>query len=314
MYPAAFEYVAVGSFDEASEQLRRAGGDAKVLAGGCSLIPLMKLRLAEPRLIIDLNRVPDAAYVKSGEGVLQIGALTREADVESSPLVAGLWPILVDTSSVIADPLVRNMGTLGGNVAHADPANDHPATMLALDAAFVVTGGRGPRVIPAADFFQDLFVTALAEDEVVTEIRIPFPEEGTGSAYVKYEHQVGDFAVAAIAVVLQVREGRVTVARIGLTNVGPTPLRASAAEAVLVGAEPDDATVDAAAARAADGLEPWSDLRGSADYKRHLVRGLTGRAIRRALERAGVREPNPNGKGAGSGAGATGAPRTAHHR
>jgi carbon-monoxide dehydrogenase medium subunit len=286
MYPAAFEYVAVHSFEEASEQLRRAGGDAKLLAGGCSLIPLMKLRLAEPKLIIDLNRVPDAAYVRNGGGSLRIGALTREADVEASPMVAGNWPILVDTSSVIADPLVRNMGTIGGNVAHADPANDHPATMLALDASFVVSGGAGQREIPAGEFFQDLFVTALAEDEVLTEVRIPRPEAGTGSAYVKYEHQVGDFAVAAIAVVLQLRDDQIGAARIALTNVGPTPLRARAAEATLVGAKADDAAIDAAAARAADGIEPWSDLRGSADYKRHLVRGLTGRAIRRALERA----------------------------
>lgn len=286
MYPAAFEYVAVRSFEEASEQLRRAGSDAKLLAGGCSLIPLMKLRLAEPRVIIDLNRVPDAAYVRNGSDSLRIGALTREADVEASPLVARTWPILVDTSSVIADPLVRNMGTIGGNVAHADPANDHPATMLALDASFVVSGGAGQREILANTFFQDLFVTALAEDEVLTEVRIPRPDPGTGSAYVKYEHQVGDFAVAAIAVVLQLQDDRIRAARIALTNVGPTPLRATAAEAVLVGALADDAVIDAAAARAADGIEPWSDLRGSADYKRHLVRGLTGRAIRRALERA----------------------------
>jgi carbon-monoxide dehydrogenase medium subunit len=262
----------------------------------------MKLRLAEPGLIIDLNRVPDAAYITERDGSLRIGALTREAEVEASALVARHWPILVDTSSVIADPLVRNMGTLGGNLAHADPANDHPATMLAMNASVVVSGGAGQRETQIDDFFQDLFVTALREDEVLTEIRLPLPVAGTGSAYVKYEHQVGDFAVAAIAVVLVVAEGRIQSARIGLTNVGPTPLRASAAEAILVGAAPDEAVIDAASARAADGLEPWSDLRGSADYKRHLVRGLTGRAIRKALARAqdgdgtaGARRPAAGG-------------------
>jgi carbon-monoxide dehydrogenase medium subunit len=280
-----------------------------VLAGGCSLIPLMKLRLAVPRLLIDLNRIPDAAYVRDDGGMLRIGALTREADVEASPLIAGTWPILVDTSSVIADPLVRNMGTVGGNVAHADPANDHPAVMLALDARFALHGGGGDREVAAADFFQDLFMTAMAEDEVLTEVRVPRPAPGTGSAYVKYEHQVGDFAVAAIAVVLELADNRIHAARIGLTNVGPTPLRAGAAEAVLVGAAPDDEVIDAAAARAADGLEPWSDLRGSADYKRHLVRGLTGRAIRRALDRArgvAVGSAGHGGGGAGGASSATG--------
>jgi carbon-monoxide dehydrogenase medium subunit len=309
MYPASFDYVAVRSFQEASDRLLRSGGEAKLLAGGCSLIPLMKLRLAEPRLIVDLNRVPDAAGIREVDGALRIGAMTREADVERSPLVARHWPILVDVSSVIADPLVRNMGTLGGNVAHADPANDHPAAMLALDAAFVVEGAGGAREIPARDFFQDLFVTALTEDEVLTEVRMPLPRPGTGSAYVKYEHQVGDFAVAAVAVVLELRDNRIEAARIGLTNVGPTPLRAAAAEAVLLGSDGSDPLIDAAASRAADGIEPWSDLRGSADYKRHLVRGLTGRAIRRALERARLGDPGGGQAAPIGGQGAKGAGR-----
>ena len=289
MYPAAFEYVAVRSFDEASHQLGRAGGEAKLLAGGCSLIPLMKLRLAEPRLLVDLNRIPDAAYVREdgATGQVRIGALTREADVESSPLLWRHWPILRDTSAVIADPLVRNMGTLGGNIAHADPANDHPAVMLAVEAAFVLRGGAGERQVAAGDFFQDLFMTALGEDEVLTEVRIPLPAAGTGSTYLKYERQVGDFAVAAVAVVVQVRDGVIRRARIGLTNVGAVPVRAIGTEAALEGLAADDAArIDDAAGLAADGIQPWADLRGGTEYKRDLVRGLTGRAVRRAVERA----------------------------
>ncbi len=289
MYPAAFEYVAVHSFEEASHQLGRAGGEAKLLAGGCSLIPLMKLRLAEPRLLVDLNRIPDAAFVRQdgATGQIRIGALTREADVESSPLLWRHWPILRDTSAVIADPLVRNMGTLGGNIAHADPANDHPAVMLAVGAAFVLRGAAGEREVAAGDFFQDLFMTALGEDEVLTEIRIPLPAAGTGSTYLKYEHQVGDFAVAAIAAVVRVEHGVIRSARIGLTNVGAVPVRAAGTEAALVGvAAGDGARIDAAADLAADGIQPWADLRGGTEYKRDVVRGLTGRAVRRAVERA----------------------------
>lgn len=297
MYPAAFDYVAVRSFAEASRQLARAGGEGKLLAGGCSLIPLMKLRLAEPRLLIDLGRVEGGAGIREDDapgsapggapGGVRIGALTAEADVEASPLVFARWPILRDASSVIADPLVRNMGTLGGNLAHADPANDHPAVMLALEARLVAQGGAGEREIAASDFFQDLFVTDLAEDEVLTAVRLPAPVAGTGSAYVKYERQVGDFAVAAVAAVVEVADGRIRAARLALTNAGPVPLRAGAAEAALVGLTVDDpAGLAEAAALAGDGIEPWADLRGSSAYKVDLVRGLAGRAVQRALARA----------------------------
>jgi len=288
MYPAAFGYVAARSYAEAIHHLGRSDGDAKLLAGGCSLIPLLKLRLAEPKLLIDLNRVDGAEYIREEAGELRIGALTREADLESSDLVARHWPILVETSSVIADPLVRNMGTVGGNVAHADPANDHPATMLAVDASFVAQGPAGSRRIPAADFFQDLFQTSLAPDEVLTEIVVPLPAPGTGSTYLKYERQVGDFAVAAIAVVVEMRDGKIATCRIGLTNVGATPLRAAAAESLLIGQAPSREAIAAAAAVADDGLEPWGDLRGSPDYKRDLVRGLTERALHRALQQSGA--------------------------
>ncbi len=287
MYPAAFEYVAVGSFAEASEQLARAAGEGKLLSGGCSLIPLMKLRLAEPRLLIDLNRVPGAAGIIAQAGEIRIGALAREADVEASALLAASWPILVDTSAVIADPLVRNMGTIGGNIAHADPANDHPATMLALGARFLLSGAAGTREVAAADFFQDLFATALGEDEVLTEIRIAAPPPGTGSAYLKYERQVGDFAVAAVAAVVVVADGRIRSARLALTNAGPVPLRAQSAEVALAGLRVDDgAGMDEAAALAGDGIQPWADLRGGTAYKVDLVRGLAGRAVRRAVARA----------------------------
>jgi carbon-monoxide dehydrogenase medium subunit len=290
MIPAAFEYHAPTTVADAVALLARYGEDAKVLSGGQSLIPMMKLRLAAPRHVVDINRIPGLDHVREAGGGLSIGALAREADLEASPLVAARYPILVDTCRVIADPLVRNLATVAGNLAHGDPANDHPATMLALGAEVVAVGPRGERRIPVAGLFTGPFATALAADEVLTEVRVPAPPPRSGGAYFKLERKVGDFATAAVAVqVTLAADGTCQRAGIGLTNVGPTPLAARRAEAYLAGKRLDDGSVREAGRLAAAEAAPTADGRGSVEYKRDLVRVLTARALRRAAERAGGR-------------------------
>lgn len=287
MIPAAFEYHTPETVSEAVALLQEYGWDAKLLAGGQSLIPIMRYRLAAPAHLIDLNALPELAYIEERNGYLHIGAMTREADVEHADLVHERYPLLADASRVIADPLVRNMATVGGNVAHADPANDHPAVMLAYDAELVATGPEGERVIPIADFFTAVFETDLADDEVLTEIRIPVPNGRSGGAYMKLERKVGDYAIAAAgAQVTLADDGTIASAGIGLTNVGPTALKATEAEAALVGETPEPELLEEAGALAADAAEPTSDLRGPADYKKEMVRVLTVRALNRAIERA----------------------------
>ena len=289
MIPAAFEYHAPASIGEATALLARLGEDAKVLSGGQSLIPLMKLRLASPRHLVDINGLPGLAYVREADGFLRIGALTREADLEEAALVRTRYPLLHDTCRVIADPLVRNLATVGGNLAHGDPANDHPATMLALDAEVVAAGPGGERRFPIASFFTGPFETALRPDEILVEIRVPIPPARSGGAYLKLERKVGDFATAAVAVQLALSQnGTCAQAGIGLTNVGLTPIKAIAAEGALKGARPDEEIIKRVARLAADAAQPAEDLRGSVEYKRDLVRVLTARALRRALERAGA--------------------------
>ncbi len=239
MIPAAFEYHAPSSIGEATGLLATLGEDAKILSGGQSLIPLMKLRLAGPRHLVDINGIPDLAYIREADGFLRIGGLTRESDLEESALIRSRYPLLHDTCKVIADPLVRNLATIGGNLAHADPANDHPATMLALGAEVVAVGGKGRRRIPITSFFTGPFATALAPDEIVVEVAIPVPAARSGGAYVKLERKVGDFATAAVAAQVVLGAGGVCdQVGIGLTNVGMTPIKAAAAEAALTGARP----------------------------------------------------------------------------
>jgi carbon-monoxide dehydrogenase medium subunit len=287
MIPGAFEYHAPSSLGEATALLARLGDDAKVLSGGQSLIPLMKLRLATPRHLVDINGLPGLAYVREEGGALRIGGLTREADLEESEVVRARYPLLLDTSKAIADPIVRNLATVGGNLAHGDPANDHPATMLALGAEIVAVGPRGERKIPIGSFFTGPFSTALKADEIVVEIRVPAPRPGSGGAYVKMERKVGDFATAAVAVQLTLGAGGVCEqVGIGLTNVGSVPIKAEKAEAALRGKRPDEAAIKQAAQLAAEAAQPSADLRGSVEYKKDLVRVLTGRALRRAIERA----------------------------
>jgi len=287
MIPAAFEYHAPTSLGEATALLARLGEDAKVLSGGQSLIPLMKLRLASPPHVIDINGIPGLAGLREADGFLRIGALTRESDLEESDLVRARYPLLHETTKVIADPIVRNLATVGGNLAHGDPANDHPATMLALGAEVVATGPRGERRIPIASFFTGPFATALDPGEILTEVRIPVPTARSGGAYVKMERKVGDFATAAVAVQLTLSAaGTCERVGIGLTNVGLTPIKATQAENALKGKRPDDAANAQAARLATEAAQPSEDLRGSVEYKRDLVRVLTARALRRAVQRA----------------------------
>jgi carbon-monoxide dehydrogenase medium subunit len=289
MIPPAFEYHAAASIGEATALLAKLGEDAKVLSGGQSLIPLMKLRLASPRHLVDINGIPGLDYVRESDGFLRIGALARECALEESELIRTRYPLLHDTSQVIADPLVRNLATVAGNLAHGDPANDHPATMLALGAEVVAVGPKGERRIPIASFFTGPFATALSPDEILVEIRVPVPPPRSGGAYVKLERKVGDFATAAVAAQLTLAAGGACErAGIGLTNVGLTPIEATKAEAALAGKRLDDTTIAQAAQLAADASQPATDLRGPAEYKKDLVRVLTARALRRALQRAGA--------------------------
>jgi carbon-monoxide dehydrogenase medium subunit len=273
--------------DEALSLLKELGPEAKILSGGQSLIPMMKLRLASPQQVIDINRIPGLDYITEVDGALRIGALVRESDLETSPLVKSRFPLLVDTTLVIADPLVRNQATVCGNLAHGDPANDHPATMLALEATLVATSSRGEREVPIESFFTGLFATALEADEILKEIRIPIPSSASGGAYMKMERKVGDYATAGVAVQITLdAAGACRRAGVGLTNVGFMPLKAKAAEAFLAGKAIDEAAIKQAAEIAAGESQPFDDIRGPAEYKRDLVRVLTARALNLALKRA----------------------------
>jgi carbon-monoxide dehydrogenase medium subunit len=272
--------------DEALSLLKEHAGSAKILAGGQSLIPAMRFRLAVPSMLIDINRLDDLRYIEERGDHLAIGAMTLENSLEDSSVVRSSFPLLYDTAIVIADPLVRNMATVGGNIAHADPANDHPATMLAYDATVVAKGSNGERTIPIDDFFTGLFENALGEDEILTEIRIPKPAANSGGAYIKMERKVGDYAISAAAVQLRLEGDTVKEARIGLTNVSAVPMRAKGAEAALVGKAASDDVLEAAGKAAATECDPSADLRGSADYKRDLTRVLVKRSIQKAVARA----------------------------
>lgn len=288
MIPPVFEYVRPNTIPEAVSLLQLHGDDAKILSGGQSLIPMMKLRLARPAWLIDINAIPDLAYIREADGYLQIGGLTREADIEASELIRSKYPIIHETARVIADPQVRNLATIGGNLAHGDPANDHGATMLALEAEVIASGGNGQRSIPIQDFFQSIFTTALEHDEILTEIRVPVPAARSGGAYLKLERKVGDFATAGVAAQVTLdSNGVCTKAGIGLTNVGPTPIKAVQAEAFLRGKKLDADNIAGAARLAMEESQPSSDLRGPAEYKKGLVQELTKRALMRAAERAG---------------------------
>lgn len=286
MIPGKFEYHVPADVGQAAALLRQFDGEAKILAGGQSLIPMMRFRLAQPEHLIDISKLPGLAYIEERDGHLAIGAMTTETEVEHNRVVRKKYEVLADATDVIADPLVRNLATVGGNIAHADPANDHPAVMLALRAEVVATGPDGHRVIPIDDFFIDTFVTALEPDEILTEIRIPAARRGSGGAYLKLERKVGDYAIGAIAVNLVVTDGTIAEAGVAMTNVSPYPVRAVKTEAALVGKPANEATFAAAAEVASQECEPAGDNRGPEDYKRAVIRTLAERAFRLAAERA----------------------------
>src|SRR5438876_6512268 len=288
LIPGSFDYLAAHSINEAVALLDRYGEDAKVLAGGQSLIPLLRFRLASPAILIDINHIDGLEYLREMNGTLHIGALTRESELDNSSLIRERYPILFETSTVVADPVVRNWATVGGNIAHADPANDHPATMLALGASVVAVGPEGERIIPIGEFFTDMsFETSLRPNEILTEIRIPAPTERSGGAHLKLERKVGDYGIAGVAAYVRLNDtGQVTYAGIGLTNVVPTPIKARNVEQFLLGKPLDDASIHQAADLAAAAAQPTSDTRGPAEYKRAMVRTLAVRALRKASARA----------------------------
>jgi aerobic carbon-monoxide dehydrogenase medium subunit len=284
MYPGRFEYEAPTSLDEALAALDRYGDEAKVLAGGQSLIPLMKLRFASPTALVDINRVPGLDGLAEEEGELRIGALVRHKDCERSSLLRGRFGVLGDAAPQISDPIVRNLGTVAGSLAHADPQGDWGSALMAAGARVVARGSRGSREIAVADLFEGPFTTTLEPTEVITEVRVPDPGPRAGGTYLKLERKVGDFATAAVAVHVSFSNGTVGRAGIALTGVGPRNLRAQAAEEALAGSALDDEAIGEAARLAADAAEPWDDERGSADYKRNVVRVFTERGLRKARE------------------------------
>ncbi len=286
MFPAAFDYAAPASLAEALALLKQRGDDAKIMAGGQSLIPMLKLRFAQPALVIDIGRLPSMAGIGRHNGHLSIGALARHVDIERNADLPKLCPILLDTVHWISDPLVRNRGTMAGSVCHADPSGDWGSVMLALGASLIARSEAGERVIPADGFFQGPFTTTLRPDEIVTEIRIPMPKGHAGGAYNKLERKVGDFATVAVAVHVELSGGKITNAGIGLTAVGPTNIKATAAEKALIGHEPTDELIAEAARLAADAAEPKDDIRGTAAYKKDVVRVYVQRGLKTALGRA----------------------------
>jgi aerobic carbon-monoxide dehydrogenase medium subunit len=284
VYPATFEYFAPTTLDEALSILERYGDEAKVLAGGMSLIPVMKLRFAAPRALVDINRIDGLDGLGEEEGQLRIGALVRHKTCERSDLLKGRYGTLGDAAPQISDPIVRNLGTVAGSLAHADPQGDWGSVMLAVRADVVARSSSGERVIPIDELFEGPFTTSLEPAEILTEIRIPEPGATAGGTYLKLERKVGDFATVGVAVHVSFSNGSVRGAGIALTGVGATNVRAEAAEQALLG-HPLDADAIAEAARlAADAAQPRTDVRGTKEYKRHAVRVLTERALRKAVE------------------------------
>jgi len=287
MYPVPFEYHRAGSVDEAVALLGRFGESARLVAGGHSLVPLMKLRLAEPRHLVDIRRIPGLSGVREEGGALVIGAATPHQVLERSPVVRQRLPMLSEAAAQIGDAQVRNMGTIGGSLAHADPAADLPAVMLALGAELVAVGPKGRRAIPVDRFFLKLFTTTLSPGELLTEIRVPLPPPGSGGAYAKFPHPASRYAVVGVAALVTVSSQKITEARVAITGVGPKAARASATEAALVGQGAEPAVVAAAAERATDGLTVRADPRTDPDYWKALAVTYTRRALATALERAG---------------------------
>ena len=278
MIPAEFDYVAPTSVEDALAALAEHGDDAKIIAGGQSLLPVLRMRLNAPEMVIDLGRIPSLRGVRDDGDAIVVGAMTPHAVVGKDPLVAEHAGVLAKAVEHLADSQIRHRGTIGGGLAHADPAGDLGAPAVALGAQFVIAGSSGTRTVEADDFFVDLFETAVGEDEILTEIRFP-KHTGWGSCYEKFVRVEHQWSIVAVAATVQVEGGTIKAARVGLTNMGSTPLRARAVEEALVGAEVGDAAVREAAAKAAEGTNPPSDLNGEASYRKHLATVLTRRAV-----------------------------------
>ena len=283
MKPAKFDYHAPRTADEAVALLARYGGDAKVLAGGQSLMPILNFRLARPAALVDINRIPALAYIREDDGTLAFGAMTRQRTIEFSPVVAAKLPLLREATRWVGHLPIRSRGTIGGSIAHADPSAEYPAVLTALAGEVVVQGPRGRRTVKAADLFETYLTTTLAPEELVIEVRLPAMPAGAGFAFEEFARRHGDFAIVGIAAMIVRAGGRCTAARLATAGAGPVPVRLRAAEEILERDGLGEAAIDAAAGRAAELVQPDADVHASAEYRRHLTRVLTVRAIKRAL-------------------------------
>ena len=288
MLPSRFEYDRPSALEEALELLTRYGDEAKVLAGGQSLIPMMKLRFASPSRLIDVNRIPGLDGIEEREGALRIGALVRHNQLAESEVVRSRYPTIATAAPQIADPLVRNLGTIGGSLTHCDPSGDLGAVMLSLEASVLLRSIDGEREVPIGEFLADTFQSSIAPTELLTEVRVPMPAARSGGAYLKLERKVGDYATVAVAVSLSMEDGAIGTIGIGLTSVGLTNLKATSAEQALVHAEPSEEAFAEAGRLAAGAANPVEDVRGSIAYKRHMVEVFVRRGLTRAVEMAGA--------------------------
>lgn len=290
MKPPAFDYHAPTSVDEAIALLERYGGEAKVLAGGQSLVPLLNFRLARPAALVDLNRIPDLAGIRDEDGEsVRLGGMTRQRAIEDSDVVARRVPLLTEATALVAHLPIRTRGTIGGSIAHADPSAEYPAVLTALDGDVVVRGSKGRRVVASTELFQTYLTTSLDATEIIVEVRLPAMAPGAGYAFEELSRRQGDFAIVGIAAVIEGDGQRCTKARLATAGAGPVPIRLRAAEAILEAGGLGDDAIGAAARRAAEIVEPDSDIHASADYRRHLTKVLTARAVRRAMARLGGR-------------------------
>lgn len=285
MIPAAFDYERAESADHAVQLLTEHGDDAKLIAGGHSLLPLMKLRLARPSVLVDIDRLSDLEYIRESGDRIEIGALTRIADVASNSLLAQHNPLVAFAAGEVGDPQVRHRATLGGSLAHGDPASDPPAIVLTIDAELVVRGLSGERTVPASGFFKSLFETDLGSQEVLTAIRVPKFAPGTGWSYLKFHRRALDWAIVGVAAVVERNNGQIARAAVGLTNMGSTPLRASSVEEALTGSEASDQAIAEAAEHSPEGTDPVTDTNASTEYRTELSKVLVRRAIQQALAR-----------------------------
>jgi carbon-monoxide dehydrogenase medium subunit len=287
MIPAAFEYQSPKTVDEALKAIASLGDRAKVVAGGHSLIPIMKLRLSQPEVLVDIGRIGELRYIRQDGDRIAIGALTTHAAVLDSSTIKEQCAILHDTVAEIGDQQVRNRGTIGGSLAHADPAADYPATILALDAEIVAQGPKGRRTIKASEFFTGLLSTALAPDELLVEVRVPTIGKGSGGTYLKLANKASHYAVVGVAAVVRLDGGKVASASVGITGAGSVPTRASAVEKALQGQAPSEDAIAKASESAAEGIDLLADIHGSSDYRAHIARVYTRRALAEAVRRAG---------------------------